>query len=147
MSTDFDPINLIDQNAFKRALAERAVDKIHNDKFGNHSVELGLTFRKKIKVNRILLSIKINNLAFRICQIILNSTSLPLILYSGYLNSVTYYGHHFHINLHVKFINLGFVLHQNFLLNQSMRKCYRPKCYITKFLHFNRISILNSNLF
>lgn len=44
--TDFDPINLIDQNAFKRALAERAVDKIH-DKFGNHSVELGLTFEKK----------------------------------------------------------------------------------------------------
>ena len=43
---DFDPINLIDQNAFKRALAERAVDKIH-DKFGDKSVELGLTFHSK----------------------------------------------------------------------------------------------------
>ena len=47
-ATDFDPISLIDQNAFKRALAERAVDKIHN-KFGNQSVELGLTFRGKTK--------------------------------------------------------------------------------------------------
>ena len=45
-ATDFDPISLIDHNAFKRALAERAVDKIH-DKFGNQSVELGLTFEKR----------------------------------------------------------------------------------------------------
>ena len=45
-ASEFDPISLIDQNSFKRALAERAVDKIH-DRFGNQSVELGLTFGKK----------------------------------------------------------------------------------------------------
>ena len=45
-ASNFDPISLIDQNAFKRALAERAVDKIHN-KFGNRAVELGLTFQSK----------------------------------------------------------------------------------------------------
>ena len=40
------PVKLVDHEAVKRAHAERAVDKLR-DKFGNKSVELGLTFTNK----------------------------------------------------------------------------------------------------